>query len=406
MEKRIGTSKEAVRDSGTKDADPSDGVADLLAVASHEIRTPLGAVMTTAEALLQTGLDEQQTKYATTLRDAATALHVLSNSLLDATAATEFDEEISFFPADLLESIASLYVATAAAKGLDLDVVCAVDRSMAVSGHPHPVRQVLTNLIDNAIKYTIAGRVRVRLAYFPETREIDFRVEDSGPGIARDDWERIFDPYARINRETGGQRDQQGPRRRVPGGHGLGLWIARRTAEKLDGRLFVEASGPSGTIFRFVVPAGFDAPPPQRPEPATLPPARTGSETWSVLVVDDNPAALRLAEVVMAAFGWSVTTASSGPQALTVIGETESGFDCVLTDLTMPGMNGIALAGAIARQVAPARVPVLAISADPPSLFGAEVGDKCLCGYVPKPYTPDLLYRSVLDAIHSVRAQQ
>lgn len=405
MEKRIGTSTEALRDIGTKDAVPSDGVADLLAVASHEIRTPLGAVMTTAEALLQSGLDDQQTKYATTLRDAATALLVLSNSLLDATAATEFDEEVSFFPADLLESIVSLYAATAAARGLNLDMMCTVDRSAAVSGYPHPVRQVLTNLIDNAIKYTSAGRVRMHLAYLQETREIDFRVEDSGPGIADGDRERIFDPYARMNRETERrERDRREPQRRVPDGHGLGLWVARRTAEKLHGRLFVESSGPEGTVFRFVVPAGFDASPPAHPEPATSAPEHTSSETWSVLVVDDNPAALRLAEVVMAAFGWSVTTASSGSRALAAIGEAR--FDCVLTDLTMPGMNGIALAEAVARQVAPDRVPVLAVSADPPSLFGAKAGDNRLAGYVPKPYTPDLLYRSVVDAIRSVPVEQ
>lgn len=394
----------AERDTEMKDTSPSDGVADLLAVASHEIRTPLGAVMTTAEALLQSGLDEQQTKFATTLRDAATALLVLSNSLLNATAASEFDDEISFFPVDLVESVVSLYEATAAARGLVLDVTCAVDRSRAVSGHPHPVRQVLTNLIDNAIKYTFAGRVRVSLAYSEATREIEFRVEDSGPGIASGDWERIFDPYARITQETGEQgRAEQRPRRRMPGGHGLGLWVARRTAEKLLGGLFVESSDSTGTVFRFDVPVRFDAAPPETSQPETLRTSdQTSVETCSVLVVDDNPAALRLAEVVMAAFGWSVTTVSSGPQALAALRESESGFDCVLTDLTMPGMNGITLAEAIARQVEPARIPILAISADPPSLFGAGIGTNCLDGYIPKPYTPDLLYRSVLEAIRSV----
>jgi len=405
MEKRVGTSTDALRDTGTKDADPSDGVADLLAVASHEIRTPLGAVMTTAEALLQSGLDEQQSKYATTLRDAATALLVLSNSLLDATAASEFDDEVSFFPADLADSVTSLYAATAAARGLDLEIICDADRSIAVSGHPHPVRQVLTNLIDNAIKYTNAGRVQVRLAYLPETREIDFRVEDSGPGIDRGDWERIFDPYARMNRDAGA-RDRQGPRRRTPGGHGLGLWVARRTAEKLHGRLFVASSGAHGTTFRFVVPVRFDAAPPERAEPGPLPlPDQAEDTSYSVLVVDDNPAALRLAEVVIAAFGWSVTTVASGRQALSALRETNPPFDCVLTDLTMPGMDGVALSAEIARQFGPKRIPVLAVSADPPSLFGADVGGRCFVGYIPKPYTPDQMYHTVLDAIRSTAGE-
>ena len=378
----------------------SNRAVDLLAVASHEIRTPLGAVLTTAEALLQSGLDEQQTKYATTLRDAAAALLTLSNTLLDATAPSEFGGQDIFSPGDLVASVASLYEVKASAKGLRLDVDCAVDADYSVSGYPGPVRQVLTNLVDNALKYTSAGFVRVSLSREAEgsADRIEIRVSDSGSGIADTDRDRIFSPYSRL--DSGGE-----PGARGASGQGLGLWVAKRTAEKLGGDLSVETSSPAGTTFCFSAPVSPQAlqrnkassPKPDRPE-------IDAGDGYSVLVVDDNDAALTLADVVITAFGWTVTPASSGEQALELINNALDSapdtFDCVLTDLAMPGMNGIDLAHAIEALGPAVRIPVLAVSAINPSHFGTA-GETGLCGYVPKPYTPDLLYRTLVEAIRA-----
>lgn len=418
MEKSGGKISETERVADSKPEEASTSAVDLLAVASHEIRTPLGAVLTTAEALLQSDLDPQQTKYATTLRDAADALLALSNRLLDATAASGFADAEEFRPAELVGSVAALYEVQAESKGLNLEVGSEIPQDCVVVGHPDPVRQVLTNLVDNALKYTNAGQIRLTVSMrhdgaleTPRPR-IEIRVSDSGVGIKDTDRDLIFDPYARL--EPSLDADDEARSARVLG-HGLGLWIAKRTANKLGADLFVESSSTSGTIFCFSVP--LDLPTAGTPgldisggeslegvsDQEDAGDAVTGLNC-TVLVVDDNQSALALAEVVMSAFGWTLTTASSGAQALDIIQSSDKKFDCVLTDLAMPGMNGIDLARAL-KAIDP-NLPILAISADPPARYPWRYDDLCLDGHIPKPYTPDGLYHHIAQAIKSSAERQ
>lgn len=418
MEKSGGKFLKTEQAADPKPDEALTSAVDLLAVASHEIRTPLGAVLTTAEALLQSDLDPQQTKYATTLRDAADALLALSNRLLDATTASDFEDVEEFRPADLVASVASLYEVQARSKGLDLEVGYEIPQDCVVVGHPDPMRQVLTNLVDNALKYTNAGQIRLTISIghdgaseAPRPR-IEIRVKDSGVGIKDTDRDLIFDPYARL--EPSPDADDAARSARVLG-HGLGLWIAKRTADKLGADLFVESSSTSGTTFCFSAPVdlaaagtnGLDISNGESPEETSDQDDAVDSAAGlncTILVVDDNQSALALAEVVMSAFGWALTTASSGAQALDIVGTSDTKFDCVLTDLAMPGMNGIDLARAL-KAIDP-NLPVLAISADPPARYPWRSDDLCLDGHIPKPYTPDGLYHHIAEAVKSSTERQ
>ena len=389
MKTRQKTGDSALRATDAIDRNATQRAVDLLAVASHEIRTPLGAMLTTAEALLDSGLTRQQAKYATILRDAAAALLTLSNTLLDATADTEFDGRENFRPGELISAIADLYRAQAAAKGLVLEVALTPENDHPVSGFPGPMRQVLINLVDNAVKYTRSGTVQLVLSRDDPAR-VDVRVCDSGAGIS--DRERVFHPYARM---------ESGMGRSV--GQGLGLWAAKRIAEKLHGDLWVEASSPTGTVFRFSTPVTCCTPWPVETAPQPDRPIRRDpGRPYSILVVDDNEAARALAEVVIAAFGWSVTAVASGLQALDLL-NGEGRFDCILTDLAMPDMNGFELAGAVAALKSVKPLPVLAVSANRPTRLGVDLDGTALAGFVEKPYSADGLHRHIVDAVEAAQ---
>ena len=401
MEKPNGNNERTERIVDSKDEDASKFAVELLAVASHEIRTPLGAVLTTAEALLQSGLNEQQTNYATILRDAADALLVLSNSLLDATSSNSFVGEAVFRPVDLVRSVVSLYEIQAQSRGLNLIGDYLMPHERHVLGFPGPVRQVLVNLVDNALKYTKAGQVEVgvSLKHTDPVNRLEIRVRDSGEGVGDADQERIFESYERLGLDPSNPTN----------GQGLGLWVARRVAEKLNGRLVVETSSSKGTTILFDFPV---SPVPDSHElnsqvsapdtEASLPEsnAANGPDVrCSVLVVDDSLSALKLTETVISAFGWTVVTASSGHQALALICAPDASYDCVLTDLVMPEMNGLELARAIHELGGERRIPVLAVSGNDPSRYDSEECLRHLDGYVAKPYGPDTLFRAIKGAI-------
>lgn len=370
--------------------DAAEPSADLLAVASHEIRTPLGAILTTSEALLETALDDRQHRYAIILRDAAAALIALTDGLLQATAGGPLPAPVAFRPLDLVRSVVGLFALQAAHKGLTLETTAGPGARRLLDGHPQAVRQVLTNLVDNAVKYTAAGAIRVAVSVDGDS--LALRVSDSGGGIAPADRDRIFNAYERLDANATG----------LPGS-GLGLWTARRVAARLGGRLAVVESSPAGTTFALTVPvaparrgAGAEHASGEEAAPLVGP--------FSVLVVDDSQTARTLAEAILTAFGWPVTTAASAAEALDLIGAGAPGFDCVLTDLTMPGMDGGAFAARVAEFALARPLPVIAVSAAATGRLPVPAEAGRFAGVIAKPYTPEQLYRRIAAAVAGERA--
>ncbi len=366
-------------------ADAASGAADAFSIARHEIRTPLGAILTTSEVLLKSDLTDQQRKYATILHDAAEALVALSDRLFAPEGQHSLGTRRAFVPAALARSVVGLYESTARARGLTLAVSADTASEEQVSGYPAAVRQILTNLVDNALKYSEHGTVSVSAVQnAPNTT--DLVVCDNGPGIDEADRSRLFEAGFRGRVETGKRP-----------GEGLGLFTARALADRLGGTLVLEETGLQGSCFRLRLPVQGIAGDANGPADPDTKADRAGP--YSVLVVDDSSTARTLAETILSAFGWSVTATASANGALDLLKRAPDAFDCVLTDLSMPEMGGLDLARAIrAEDVAPG-CPVLAVSARHPSRFGDAHRQGLLAGYVPKPYSADLLYRTIVEAI-------
>ncbi|MCC6708283.1 MAG: response regulator [Gammaproteobacteria bacterium] len=251
--------------------DAARAKSQFLANMSHEIRTPINGVLGMNEILLRTALDEHQKHCAQTIRDSGTALLGVVNDVLDFSkieAGMLTLEQQSFDMRELGEDVASLLADSALAKGVTLHVVTPVHLNLWRSGDPARVRQVLTNLIGNAIKFTSQGSVVLRVDNGASDDLLRVTVTDSGIGIAPEDRERIFEAFAQADGGTA----------RRYGGTGLGLSISARLVRLMDGEIGVDSTPGAGSTFWFTARLPLAAPQPASAEPLTL----------RVLLVDDH----------------------------------------------------------------------------------------------------------------------
>lgn len=313
----------------------------FLANMSHEIRTPMNGIIGMVQLLTKTTMDEQQRDYIDMIRSSAESLMVIINDILDISKIEEnrIDlEMINFDLHDLVENVFHLKKFRAREKGVQYDFYIAPDVPHKLKGDPTRIKQILVNLLDNAIKFINHGHIKLRLKYQGQDSQgvhLFFSVEDTGIGIATEKIDSIFDMFSQSDTTT----------TRRYGGTGLGLAICKRLVKMMGGEIDVRSRLGKGTVFFFtIVLQEFDNQSEtyhikRHPAEIVLLEESTSQVPLSILVAEDLFINQKYIEDLLKSYGHRVTVVENGKEVLHVVDKQD--FDCILMDVYMPQMDGI-----------------------------------------------------------------
>jgi len=373
----------------------------FLAKMSHEVRTPMNAIIGMIDLTLDTTLNEEQQDNLKVAKDAADNLLSLINDILDlsrAQAGKVVIEEIEINVPDVVKNVCKGLMVLARNKGVD--VVWSIDPRIPhlLVGDPVRLRQVLVNLINNAIKFTHKGKVQVNVmtkSLTDKDCQLEFEIIDSGIGIPPKNLPKIFDVFTDAHNVTA----------RRYGGTGLGLAICKKIVEMMRGSIEVDSKEGIGSTFRFSIIFGYKAElfakTRTTEKTATGAPSQMPPELQNlrILLAEDNTVNQRIATRILEKLGWKITCVGNGQEVLNILNDQT--FDVILMDDNMPQLSGIETTQVIRREEKQTglHVPIIAMTAN------AMAGDKerylatGMDGYVSKPIDRNLLYEEIVNLV-------
>ena len=361
---------------------------EFLANMSHEVRTPLSAIVGMAEIGRDTVADDDVAHIFRTILSEAGGLMNVLNTVLDFSkleAGKLALEALPFNLRYLVEDTAAGFALQAQRKGLELITAIRPRAPENLIGDPGRLRQILVNLLGNAIKFTDQGEVSVLADLVRQDENgvlLRFEILDTGIGIPADRQEAVFESFTQMDGSTS----------RTHGGTGLGTTIAKNLAEMMDGSMGLKSAPDQGSLFWFTARFGLQE----------TPRAKVAAEPdlpgLSILVVDDNPLSIRTMAEHITAWGASAATARTSAQALDLLAQAQAGdepFDILITDLAMPDMDGFALAREVRARREYDRIPIVLLTGATMIGHGETCREIGIQAYLPKPVRREDLNRAL-----------